>query len=552
MSLDARSAFLIPAETERVARAAFPKGVLCLHISDALGTIFCDPQFASLFPRRGQHAEAPARLALTTVLQFVENLPDRQAADAVRGRIDWKYALALELTDPGFHHTVLSEFRARLIAGRAELLLLDTLLARFKELGLIKTRGRQRTDSTHVMAAVRSLNRLERIMETLRAALNELAGMAPEWLRVFTPPEWYQRYGSRAENYHFPKTDVARQDMARGIAADGERLLTAIDAAEQEPWLAHIPAVVLLRRLWMEQFTGAPGHLSWREVKDMPSPAGLIASPYDSEARYSTKREKEWVGYKVHLTETCDSDQPSLIVNMETTPATTPDDNMAEVVHQSLADRALLPAEHLLDKGYTDSHVLVDSQQNYGIRIIGPVADDPSWQARAGEGFDKSQFRIDWDKQVVTCPAGKQSLSWLPNTYPKNGCIWEARFARKDCTPCHLRVQCTKAKLEPRIIGLQAQPYHEALQQARQTQRTDEFRLEYAVRAGIESTHEQAIRRCGLRDCRYIGLAKTRLQHVITAAAINVIRISDWWASIPQGRTRRSRFAALEPPSLAA
>src|ERR1039457_5778212 len=139
MSLCPQSTFLIPVETERVARAAFPKGTLCLHIINALGSIFCDPQFASLFPRRGQPTETPARLALVTLLQFVENLPDRQAADAVRGRIDWKYALALELTDPGFHYSVLSEFRTRLIAGNAELLLLDTLLDRFKELDLIKT-----------------------------------------------------------------------------------------------------------------------------------------------------------------------------------------------------------------------------------------------------------------------------------------------------------------------------------------------------------------------------------------------------------------------------
>lgn len=553
MSLQAQSAFVIPAETERVARAAFPKGSLCLQIRDALGSIFSDAQFASLFPRRGQHAEAPARLALATLLQFVENLADRQAAHAVRGRIDWKYALGLELTDPGFHHTVLSEFRTRLITGNAELLLLDTLLNRFKELDLIKTRGRQRTDSTHVVAAIRSLNRLERVMETLRAALNELAVMAPEWLRALTPPEWYQRYGSRAENYDLPKAEAARQDLARVIAADGEKLLRAVDAAGQEPWLAQIPAVVLLRRLWSEQFTGEPGHLRWREVKDMPSPAGLLSSPYDSDARYSTKQGKEWVGYKVHFTETCDSDRPSLIVNIETTPATTPDDNMAEVVHQSLAQRDLLPAEHLLDKGYTDSHMLVESRQEYGVHIIGPVANDPSWQARTGKGFDKSQFSVDWDRAVVTCPAGKQSISWLPHTYPKSGCTWEARFASKDCTPCSLRIHCTRAKSEPRIIALQEREYHEALQQARQHQQSDTFRLEYAARAGIESTHAQAIRRCGLRDCRYIGSAKTRLQHIVTAAAMNLIRISDWWASTSRrGPTRRSRFAAIQPTSLAA
>ena len=168
----------------------------------------------------------------------------------------------------------------------------------------------------------------------------------------------------------------------------------------------------------------------------MPSPAELIASPYDPEARYSTKREVEWVGYKVHLTETCEADTPHLIVNVETTPATTPDDHMVKRVHASLEPRDLLPTEHLVDKGYTDSQVLVESQRTYGVTLIGPVADDPSWQARAGTGFDKSQFLVDWDRQVVTCPMGKQSISWLPNTYPKNGMTWEVRFARKDCTPC--------------------------------------------------------------------------------------------------------------------
>ena len=151
----------------------------------------------------------------------------------------------------------------------------------------------------------------------------------------------------------------------------------------------------------------------------MPSPAELIASPYDPEARYSTKRDVEWVGYKVHLTETCDEGLPHLLVNVETTPATTPDDHMLAVVHASLEPRGLLPTEHLVDKGYTDSQVLVESQRTYGVTLIGPVADDPSWQARAGAGFDKAHFLVDWDQQVVTCPQGKQSLSWLPNTYPQ-------------------------------------------------------------------------------------------------------------------------------------
>jgi transposase len=308
-----------------------------------------------------------------------------------------------------------------------------------------------------------------------------------------------------------------------------------------------VPAIQTLRRVWAEQYVEQDNRLVWSAAKDMPSPAGLIASPYDTEARYSTKRGLAWVGYKVQITETCDPGMPSLIVNVETTPATTPDDKMVAVVHESLETRDLLPAEHLVDKGYTDSRVLVDSPREYGVEIIGPVADDPSWQARAGEGFEKAQFVVDWDRQVVTCPAGKQSLSWLPNTYPKNGMIWEVRFARRDCTPCPQRRCCTKAKVEPRIIGLQDRNCFEALQAARKRQTTADFRQQYAPRAGIEATHEQAIRRCGLRRSRYIGRVKTHLQHVLVATAINLVRISDWWAGIPRAATRCSRFAALNP-----
>src|SRR5512135_3293943 len=442
MSLHPQLDYPIPEETRRVAHAAFPDGNFCIRTADELGNLDRDDQFADLFPDRGQPALAPARLALASVLQDVEGLSDRQAADAVRGRIDWKYALGLELTDPGFDHTVLSEFRSRLVHNQAERLLLDLLLKRLHERGLIKQRGRQRTDSTHVLAAVRTLNRLERVGETLRAALNQLAVLAPDWLQALAPPEWYQRYGSRVENYHLTKTDAARQDLARVIAADGEKLLAALDTATDQPWLAQVAAVVTLRRVWAEQYTGEPGQLRWREVKDMPSPAELISSPYDPEARYSTKREVEWVGYKVHLTETCDEERPHLIVNVATTPATTPDDNMIEEVHESLKQRDRLPGEHLVDKGYTDAHVLVESQSEYGVTLVGPVAEDPSWQARAGEGFAKGSFEEDWDREVVTCPAGKESLSWLPTTYPQNGMVFEARFARKDCTPCPFRAQC--------------------------------------------------------------------------------------------------------------
>jgi transposase len=187
MSLHPHVIAPVPEETARVARAAFPKGHPYLTFRDALGTIFQDEDFATLFPAWGHPGLPPWRLALVTIMQFRETLADRQAAEAVRARIDWKYLLSLELTDPGFDFSVLSEFRDRLLAGSAEELLLDKLLERCRALGLLKARGHQRTDSTHVLAAVRVLSRLELVAETLRAALNELATVAPDWLQAFAP-----------------------------------------------------------------------------------------------------------------------------------------------------------------------------------------------------------------------------------------------------------------------------------------------------------------------------------------------------------------------------
>ena len=547
MSLRPQAPPAVPEETRRIARAAFPKGTLCLRIADALGSVYQDSQFAALFPRRGRPAEAPGRLALAVVLQFAENLSDREAAEAVRGRIDWKYALRLALSDPGFDHTVLSEFRTRLVEDGDERLLFDALLDRLKAEGLVKARGRQRTDSTHVLAAVRTLNRLERVGETLRAALNELATVAPEWLQALAPPAWYERYGRRVENYRLPKTAAARAVLAAEIGADGRRLLGAIDAADQ-PELTRLPKVEVLRRVWAAQYAEEEGRLRWRATDALPPCAEQICSPYDPDARYSTKREADWVGYKVQLTETCDAAcvGPHLITDVETTPATTPDDNMVAVIHASLERRGLLPSEHLVDKGYTDSRVLVDGPRRYGTTIVGPVAADTSWQARVEGGLTKAAFRVDWERKVITCPTGKESISWLPNTWPENGMAFEVRFARRDCTPCALRPRCTRAKREPRIIGLQEREHFEALQGARKHQETEAFRASYAARAGIEGTHAQAIHRCGLRRSRYIGLAKTHLQHVITAVAINLVRVAEWFAGVSVARTRVSRFAALQ------
>ena len=294
MSLRPDEEHPIPEATRRVARAAFPKGTLAMCLADKLGAIYRDEQFAALFPVRGQPALSPARLALVTVLQFIEGLSDREAADAVRGRIDWKYALALELTDSGFDHSVLSEFRSRLVEGGAELLLLDTLLGHLQQQGLVKARGRQRTDSTHVLAALRGLNRLERVGEMLRAALNEVAAVAPAWLKAVASAAWYERYGRRVENYRLPKTEAARLALAAEIGADGQQLLAALDAAASEqPELAQLPTVKVLRQVWAVHYTKDEGGLRWRTLAELPPPS---RSAHPTTPRRATAPSAAWHG----------------------------------------------------------------------------------------------------------------------------------------------------------------------------------------------------------------------------------------------------------------
>ncbi|MCB8990396.1 MAG: transposase [Ardenticatenaceae bacterium] len=157
MSLHPCPAFEVPEETARIAHAAFPKGNIYIRMRDQLGAFFTDKQFASLFSKHGQPAFSTWWLALISIMQFVEDLSDRQATDAVRGRIDWKYLLGLELENSGFDYSILSEFRQRLVSGGLEQELLDTMLAVLAKHKLLKKRGKQRTDSTHVVAAVRNL-----------------------------------------------------------------------------------------------------------------------------------------------------------------------------------------------------------------------------------------------------------------------------------------------------------------------------------------------------------------------------------------------------------
>ena len=545
----------VPEDTARVAHAAFRKGHPYLRLADELGTLFDDDAFTALFPTHGQPALAPWRLALVTILQFAEGLSDRQAAHALRGRIDWKYVTRLELSDPGFDGSVLSEFRSRLIDGAAETLLLDTLLAWCRDHKLITTRGRQRTDSTHILAAVRALNRVELMGETMRHALNTVAVVAPDWLRAVSQPLWIERYARRAEDDRLPERKEARDALALAIGTDGFVLLTHVYASDAPVWLRHVPAVETLRRVWIQNYYQEDDRILWRtDAQGIPPASVFISSPYDRDAHYAKKNTTQWVGYKVHLTETCDEDLPPLITNVETTPGPAADGSVTPTIHAHLKDKDLLPRLHIVDTGFLDASLLTESRRDYDVDLCGPTRVDSHWQARAGEGFDAQHFQIDWEREQATCPAGHTSVSWTPAIDKRKTDVIKIKFSTTDCGACPCQAQCTRStKTYPRrTVTIRRQEAYLALQAARERERTEDFVEEYARRAGIEGTLSRGIRTCDLRRTRYIGLARVHLGHVLTAVAINVLRLGEWFADVPRATTRRSPFMRLMADTLAA
>lgn len=551
MSLKSNPAYAVPVDTERVAKAAFPKGNPYLTLHDELGPIFEDADFAAQFSKVGQSAIPPWRLALVTIMQFRENLSDRQAAEAVRSRIDWKYLLRLTLTDTGFNYSVLSEFRQRLIAGNLEHLLLDKLLDRCQQLGIVKAKGQQRTDSTRVLGAVRNLNRLELVAESLRAALNDLAVLAPEWLQQIAPEAWYERYGRSIENYRLPSKDADRVAYAQQIGEDGDYLLKCLAASEVATEGQALASVETLISLWQYHYTyleteedGAS--LRWKSNRVMSAKTAYIESPYDTEVRYRRRQGIAWVGYITHLSETCDDDSCHLVTNVMTTDARSHEAQCVEGIHDALIAKQLRPDEHYVDAAYVDALLLV-SEQAKGIETVGPARTDPSWQKRTDGAYSADHFEIDWPKQQVTCPQGKHSSAWGEYRRASGDPYLLVRFSNQDCRQCSARPLCTKAKLPAgRSLHLLPQAAHEALTRARAVQGTTTGQKRYARRAGIEGTIAQSVTGYGLRRSRYIGLAKTHLQNLAIGAALNIDRLFNWFRGVPRAKTRISRFRALK------
>ena len=418
----------------------------------------------------------------------------------------------------------MSEFRGCLLEGKSEAILLEKLLSVCRELELVKAGGKQRTDATHVLAAIRAMNCLEQVGETLRAALNELASEAPLWLQSVVPAEWYKRYGRRIEDDRLPQSKAGREAYGQTVGEDGFHLLDLLAQPEAPAGLDRLPKIAALRLVWERHYERKGEKVRFKDTKELSSAPPGLESPYDTEARYRRRGKTNWVGYIGHVSESCDDDKPHLITHVVTTTANLHEVQSTAAIHQALVDKGLPPNQHLVDSAYVDADLLVSSSQDHGISLVGPTRKDPSWQARVEGTYDRYQFEVDWEKQQVRCTQGKTAHSWRERS-DKGEPYIQIVFSKKDCGPCQARSLCTRSNKESRRLRLQLKPQYEALKEARSRHASQEGKHLYNKRAGVEGTISQSVRAFGLRRTRYRGLAKTHLQHLATATAINLDRL---------------------------
>lgn len=520
MCIQPRSGSEVPDLTVKVARASNPHGTTAMAIRDHLDGLWRDEDFVAWYPRDGKPGLSPAQLATVSVLQFLLELSDRQAAEAVRCRIDFKYALGMELDDPGFHHSVLTDFRERLAEdGRADKLI-DLVLKQIKAAGLVRERGRQRTDSTHILSAVRDLTRLEMVTEAMRAALEEIARQAPQELVGLVTDEWGERYGRAAR---LGRTPTRPKTRIKNTGDDVYLLLRYVRTYLRALWQG--PQVQALRQIFLQNYwVDERARLQWREPDEagLPPSSTAIVSPYDLTARYSRRNDTRWKGFLAHVTETCDDDTVNIITDVTTTPATLYDIRALPAIHDRLAQRDLLPDEHLVDGGYTSIVQQDQSAREHGITLVGPVRKKRTRQSRKGNVFDRDAFTIDWERQQVVCPQGKLSREW--STPLSIAPYTRVRFAKEDCGQCPVKSSCTRG--DRRQLNFLPQQLYERQAAARAAQQTTPWKANYAMRAGIESTVNEFVNGHGMRQARYRSQTKTHVQHVLTAIAVNIERVN--------------------------
>jgi transposase len=528
MSLKIEPPRPMPAVTAAVGRALLKENSPYRLIGEQIYGEFSDEAFADLFSIEGQPAISPTILAFVTIFQFMEKLSDRQAAESLRMRIDWKYALHLPLDYAGFDYSVLSEFRDRLVQHQAEKRVFEQLLQQFSQLGLIKRRGRQRTDSLAVLSKVRWLSRLELVVESLRLAVGALLKADRDWIQALLPPSWEDRYGERFTLERVSEKE--RQDYETHVGADGQWLLTRLEGEDVPAELRNLPEVQVLRTVWAQQFRAEQDPMVFAEKLNGDGHS-RISTPHDPQARYSKKRGYEWIGGKVQVTETDDDGYPHLITDLEASRSTQSDAKALPAIQGRLAQRDCLPEKQYVDNAYLGGPNLAQSAKQ-GIDLIGPIYQNHTPQDKLPHGVSIQQFEIDLEQGLATCPEGVQVT-------PQSRSPGRIRFLfpQAGCAACRRRPDCC---LGEKGRSLQVSEHYPLLQAARQRQKTEAFQKDYhRHRSGVEGCISALVRATGLRQSRYIGDRKRQLQAQFSGSAVNLKQAARWLAGERPKRYRR-------------
>jgi transposase len=515
----------MPAETGELGRALLAVGDPYRVIGESLAGLVRDADFADLYEPTGRAAIPPSVLALVTVFQFLEDLPDRQAARAVATRLDWKYALRLPLADPGFDFSALCRFRRRVREGGKAALLFEAVLGEARARGLLKAR-KQRTDAVAVLAAVRELSRLETAAETLRLAVAALERADPAWARAALPPGFRERHARTVPDYKLGEAE--RAAALREIGEDGYWLLGRLAAAPAA--LRGLEAVRVLQTVWEQRFERGPDGAARPRLDGGPPCTERVVSPHDPEARAGRKRGTGWVGEKVHVTETAEPGGPNFITDVATENAAARDLEALPGIRGRLAGRAALPDEQVVDAGYVSGEQLAESEAA-GVELVGPPPEDSSPNA-----FKLADFAIDRAAKCATCPAGVRSAKWAIRAERGGGASVQIRFPAAACAACPLRARCTAS---PRGRNLSLGEHFERLEALRAAARRPEFKERLKARAAIEGTISELVRAHGLRRHRYRGAAARHCENLLKAAACNLKRLARALA----GRPARARAA---------
>jgi transposase len=515
MSLHQTDRHEIPADTAALGQKLLAKGDTYRLIGERLPELVRDEDFGPLFSAIGGPAISPAVLALVTVFQMLEKLPDRLAAAAVAMRIDWKYALHLPLDDPGFHFTNLNHFRQRLLEYHAEYLVFDRLLQKLVALGLIRRRGKQRTDSSYVLGLVAKLSRLELVWETLRLSLKAIQAQDERWLERTVPEAFLQRYLVKRSEYNVTERQAALELQQAG--ADGLWWLQQLESAPAE-W-RQLSEIETLRAVWEQQFE-RDEQGSYRGPRTKLEAHGLIQSPHEPQVRYRQKRGKPWQGYAAQVTETAEAKrEPNFITDVHVTDAQTDDKEALPDIQDRLAKRDLAPAQQVVDQNYVSGTQLAQSQRR-GIELLGPIATQPG-----PAGFRLDDFRIDLAREQAICPAGHIAVK--ATCYQRSDGTREYQFFfGTQCAACAAHALCTTAKGGR---TLQYHEHHPLVAQRRAEMESEPFRQLMKLRPPIEGTLSQLMR-LGMRHARYRGQQKTNLQLIFTAIAVNLRRLCRLWA----------------------